>query len=58
MARAYRYIEPGQTYYVTHWCHDRSFLLQFARDRHAYRMALLQRARTYGIALFNYTHSG
>jgi putative transposase len=35
--RANRTILAGHTYHVTHRCHDRAFLLRFARDRQAYR---------------------
>ena len=37
MPRANRYILPGHIYHITHRCHDRQFLLQFAKDRNGYR---------------------
>ena len=40
MPRAHRHVLDGRTYHVTHRCHDREFLLKFARDRDAYRMWL------------------
>ena len=33
MPRANRSILPARTYHLTHRCHDRSFLFQFAKDR-------------------------
>lgn len=38
MPRANRHLHvlAGRTYHVTHRCHDRAFLLKFARDRDAY----------------------
>jgi putative transposase len=40
MPRAHRHVLDGRTYHVTHRCHDREFLLKFARDRDAYRVWL------------------
>ena len=40
MPRANRYIAGGPAYHVTHRCHNRAFLLRFARDRDAYRAML------------------
>ena len=37
MPRANRYLLPDHVCHVTHRCHDRSFLLRFARDREGYR---------------------
>ena len=42
MPRANRYFVPGQVYHLTHRCHNRDFLLKFARDRDAYRTKLRQ----------------
>ena len=33
---------PGFVYHLTHRCHDRQFLLRFARDRNQYRYRLRQ----------------
>jgi len=52
--RANRYILPGHIYHVTHRCHDRQFLLKFARDRDAYRRRLLDGVRKYRVKLLNY----
>lgn len=40
MARANRCYLPGHTYHLTHRCHGREFLFQFARDRDVYRRML------------------
>ena len=40
MPRANRYIVSGAAYHLTHRCHDRAFLLKFARHRDRYREIL------------------
>lgn len=55
MPRANRYILPGHIYHVTHRCHDREFLLKFARDRDAYRRRLLDGIRKHRVKLLNYS---
>ena len=40
MPRANRYIVAGPAYHVTHRCHNRDFLLRFAKERDAYREML------------------
>jgi putative transposase len=54
MPNASRYLEEGYTYHLTHRCHDRRFLLKFARDRNVYRKWLLEGARRYGVPVYNY----
>ena len=39
---------------MTHRCHDRDFLLKFARDRNAYRSKLLEHLGSYEIYLLDY----
>ena len=36
MARAHRHYVAGQIWHLTHRCHQRQFLLKFARDRQAW----------------------
>jgi putative transposase len=36
MPRTSRYLKEGYTFHLTHSCHDRRFLLKFARDRNIY----------------------
>lgn len=54
MPRANRYLLPGTTCHVTHRCHDRQFLLRFARDRHAYRQILWETKPRRGLSLLAY----
>jgi len=54
MPRANRYILPSQLYHVTHRCHDRSFLLKFAKDRNDYRRLAVDMSGTHGIWILNY----
>ena len=55
MPRAKRYLVEGHTYHLTHRCHDRRFLLRFARDRDAYREWLRQGVRRYRVPVFGYS---
>jgi len=50
-----RYILPGQVCHVTHRCHDRAFLLKFARDRDAYRERLREALQDSAVHLLTYT---
>ena len=54
MPRATRYILEGHTYHVTHRCHDRKFLFQFALDRTAYQKMLRERLAKYPVSLLTY----
>ena len=40
MSRAHRLPTEGGVFHLTHRCHNRAFLLKFARDRNAYRVKL------------------
>ncbi len=46
--------EHGGIFHVTHRCHNRSFLLKFARDRDAYRSLLREHLRQFDVALLDY----
>ena len=48
------YYTAGQTYHVTHRCHDRQFLLKFARDRDLYRSMLRERLKPNRVDLYGY----
>ena len=37
MPRANRHMLPGYCYHLTHRCHNRDFLLKFAKDRDTYK---------------------
>lgn len=62
MPRASRYLIEGYTYHLTHRCHNRSFLLRFAKDRDVYRHWLriadqLYKVPVYGFCITsNHTH--
>ena len=55
MPRANRYIVPGHIYHLTHRCHDRVFLLKFAKDRNGYRRRILSALKKYEVSLLGYT---
>lgn len=54
MPRANRHIQPGHTYHVTHRCHNRCFLLKFARDRQEYRGWLREGLARQNVRILNY----
>ena len=54
MPRANRYILPGYIYHLTHRCHDRQFLLKFAKDRNGYRRRLRQAVQKHELSLLSY----
>jgi putative transposase len=54
MPRANRYMLPGYTYHLTHRCHNRSFLLRFARDRTEYCRRLRLAVRQMRVSLLGY----
>ena len=54
MPRANRYILPGYAYHLTHRCHNRSFLLRFAKDRTAYRQRLRQAVGAFSTSVLTY----
>jgi len=54
MPRANRFYQPGMICHLTHRCHDRSFLLRFARDRSEYRERLRQASKEFAVSLLNY----
>ena len=54
MPRASRYLREGYTFHLTHRCHDRRFLLKFARDRNAYREWLRVGVKRYGVPVYGF----
>jgi putative transposase len=54
MPRANRFQQPEMVCHLTHRCHNRSFLLGFARDRTEYRKRLRQASKKFGVSLLNY----
>ena len=47
-------MREGYTYHLTHRCHDRRYLLKFARDRDLYRRWLLVAANRYAVPIYGY----
>jgi putative transposase len=54
MPRANRFLQPGLVCHLTHRCHNRSFLLKFARDRSEYCRHLRLVSKQFGVSLLNY----
>lgn len=54
MARANRLSGRGGIFHVTHRCHNRHFLLKFARDRDGYRAKLRAHLAEFQVALLDY----
>jgi hypothetical protein len=54
MPRASRCILPGRIYHLTQRCHDRPFLLRFAKDRDGYRERLREAALNVDASLLTY----
>jgi len=54
MARANRHHIPGQVWHITHRCHDREFLLKFARDRRRWLHWLFESKKRYDLQILNY----
>jgi putative transposase len=54
MPRANRYIQPGCIYHLTHRCHNRNFLLRFAKDRSQYRERLRLALKRFRVSLLGY----
>ncbi|HMO03602.1 MAG TPA: transposase [Kiritimatiellia bacterium] len=54
MARASEHMVVGYTYHLTHRCHDRRFLLRFARDRDVYREWLRVGVARHRVPVYGY----
>lgn len=54
MPRANDYLLEGRTYHLTHRCHDRRFLLKFARDRNVYREWIREGVKRHRVPLFGF----
>lgn len=54
MPRANRYFVPGRIWHITHRCHERAFLLKFARDRRRYLRWLFEAKKRFGLCILNY----
>jgi len=54
MPRANRHFLPGRLWHITHRCHERTFLLKFARDRRAWLGWLFEAKKRMGLCVLNY----
>lgn len=54
MPRVNRISAPGLVWHITHRCHQKAFLLRFARDRRRWRHWLFKAQRRYGLSVLNY----
>jgi REP element-mobilizing transposase RayT len=54
MPRAHRHFIPGQLWHITHRCHEKAFLLKFARDRRRYLHWLFEARKRFGLCVLNY----
>ena len=54
MGRANRLRLDGGVFHITHRCHNRAFLLKFARDRDAYRANAREHLRRYDLSVLDY----
>jgi putative transposase len=54
MARANRYFLSGQVWHLRHRCHQRQFLLKFARDRQARIDWLFEARKRFGLYVLDY----
>lgn len=54
MPRANRHFLPSHIWHITHRCHQRAFLLKFARDRHRYVRWLFEARKRFGLCVLNY----
>ncbi len=54
MPRANRHFVPGYVWHITHRCHERAFLLKFARDRRRYLRWLFEAKKRFGLCILDY----
>ncbi len=54
MPRAHRYFLPHHVWHLTHRCHQRDFLLKFARDRRRWRQWLFEAKKRFRLCVLNY----
>jgi putative transposase len=54
MPRAKLFMLSGYVWHITHRCHDRAFLLRFARDRTAWMSWIYQARIKYGLKILTY----
>jgi putative transposase len=54
MPRANRHFLSSHVWHITHRCHEREFLLRFARDRRYWRRRLYEARKRHGLCVLNY----
>ncbi len=54
MPRANRHFLSGHIWHITHRCHQRKFLLKFARDRRRYLHWVFEARRRFGLCVLDY----
>jgi putative transposase len=54
MPRANRHFLSSHVWHITHRCHEREFLLRFARDRRYWRRRLYEARIRHGLCVLNY----
>jgi putative transposase len=54
MPRANRHFLPGYVWHITHRCHQKKFLLKFARDRRRYLRWLFEAKKRFGLCVLDY----
>jgi len=54
MPRANRYFVAGHVWHITHRCHQKHFLLKFAKDRRRWIDWLFEAKKRYGLSVLNY----
>jgi len=55
MPLANRHFLPGYIWHITHRCHQKEFLLKFARDRKRWLHWLFEAKKHYVLSVLNYT---
>ena len=53
MPRANRHFLSSHVWHITHRCHEREFLLRFARDRRFWRRRLYEARKRHGLCVLN-----
>lgn len=51
MPRANRRFLPGNVWHLTHRCHQKKFLLKFARDRRRYLRSVFETGKRFGLSV-------
>jgi putative transposase len=54
MPRANRHFLSGHIWHITHRCHEKQFLLKFARDRLRYLRWLFEAKKRFGLSVLDY----